>query len=101
MEKKYVILLDESPVIFAPHFNHSDIVHFKVISAGKIKIYPHPVSPKDIPDSKDFAAFDRWSSNLLYQISVTHGSVSLKIYRDPLREEIDQKIIERFLHPEY
>ena len=88
MERKYLVVqapLGEEILIFSACTDHSWMAqNHKVISAGKLSIYP--ACPPKIPNP---------------QISVIHGSTTLKIARDPVREEEDQRLIEFLLRPEY
>ena len=85
---KYIVVqapLTTELISFSEGTDHSWVAgKMKVISAGKFKIYP--ACPPEAPDP---------------QFSVTHGSVSLDIERDPEREIKDRQLIEYFYTPKH
>jgi len=90
MERKYLIIKDpvfgcETVLTFTAHADHSFMAENKqVVSAGKFTIYP--ACPPSAPNP---------------QISVIHGSTTLKIERDVKREDEDHLLLVCHLRPEY
>lgn len=103
---KYLIVkapfpADEEVITFSDCVDHSWMAkNFQVISAGKLNIYPAcpPTSPIAGPFGSTLNVNE---SDFCPQISVFHGSTTLKIERDAEREEEDRKLVEHHLKPRY